>query len=164
VSDPHSPGYGEGDSMLERVRAMLQFTPQARALGIEVTRLESARAWGKAPYKPELIGDPDTGVIAGGVLTTFLDQLCGAAALAAMDSPAIIATIDLRIDYMRPAQPGRDVLAEAHCYKIGKSVAFVRASAYEDDADNPIAHVVAAFMVNSDAGRRPGANLRKRTP
>jgi uncharacterized protein (TIGR00369 family) len=150
--------------MLERVRAMLQFTPQARALGIEVTRLESARAWGKAPYKPELIGDPDTGVIAGGVLTTFLDQLCGAAALAAMDSPAIIATIDLRIDYMRPAQPGRDVLAEAHCYKIGKSVAFVRASAYEDDADNPIAHVVAAFMVNSDAGRRPGANLRKRTP
>lgn len=156
------PGYGEGDTVLERVRAMLMFTPQARALGVEVTRLERARAWGKAPYKPELVGDPDTGVIAGGVLTTFLDQLCGAAALAAMESPAIIATIDLRIDYMRPAAPGRDILAEAHCYKIGRNVAFVRASAYEDEAANPIANAVAAFMVNSDASRRPGANLRER--
>ncbi len=157
-----TPAYGEGETMLERVRAMLQFTPHARALGIEVTRLERARAWGKAPYRPELVGDPDTGVIAGGVLTTFLDQLCGAAALAALDTPAIIATIDLRIDYMRPAQPGRDILAEAHCYKAGKSVAFVRAAAYEDDPDNPIAHAVTAYMINSNAGRRPGANLRER--
>jgi len=159
MSDPVN--YGEGDTMLERVRAMLQFTPQARALGVEVTRLERARAWGKAPYKPEFVGDPDTGVLAGGVLTTFLDQLCGAAALAAMEQPAIIATIDLRIDYMRPAAPGRDVLAEAYCYKIGQNVAFVRASAYEDTAENPIAHAVSAFMINSDAGRKPGANLRQ---
>jgi uncharacterized protein (TIGR00369 family) len=164
MTDASPPGYGEGESVLERVRAMLQFTPQAQALGMEVTRLEPARAWGKAPYKPELVGDPETGVIAGGVLTTFLDQLCGAAALAALDTPAIIATIDLRIDYMRPAKPGLDILAEAHCYKIGKSVAFVRASAYEDDPANPIAHAVAAFMVNSNAGRKPGSNLRERRP
>jgi uncharacterized protein (TIGR00369 family) len=162
MSEAFPPGYGEGDSRLERVRAMVQFTPQARALGVEITRLERARAWGKVPYKPEFVGDPDTGVIAGGVLTAFLDQLSGTAVIAAMDEPVIIATIDLRIDYMRPATPGRDVLAEAHCYKIGKSVGFVRAVAYEDAPDNPIAHAVAAFMVNSDAGRKPGANLRER--
>jgi uncharacterized protein (TIGR00369 family) len=157
------PGYNEGDTVLERVRAMLHFTPQARALGVEVTRLEpGGRAWGKAPYKPEFVGDPESGVIAGGVLTTFLDQLSGASVLAAMDTPAIVATIDLRIDYMRPAQPWRDILAEAHCYKIGRNVAFVRAVAYEDSAENPIAQSVATFMVNSDAGRKPGANLRER--
>lgn len=148
--------------MLERVRALVQFTPLAAAMGIEITQIERAKAWGKAPYRPEFVGDPDTGVIAGGVLTAFLDQLCGTAVVAAMDAPSIIATVDLRIDYMRPAEPGRDVLAEAHCYKIGKSVAFVRAVAYEDDPENPIAHAVSAFMINSDGGRKPGANLRER--
>ena len=153
--------YASGQDPLERVRAMIQFTPQAKALGMEVTRIEPARVWGRVPYRDDLIGDPDTGVIAGGVITTFLDTLCGTAAVAAMETPTTVATIDLRIDYMRPAEPGRDVLAEAHCYKLGRSIAFVRAVAYEDDSDNPVANVAAAFMVNSSAGRKFGANLRK---
>lgn len=161
MSDPTSPGYGQGDTMLERVRALVHFTPLAVAMGLELTKVERDRAWGKAPYRPEFVGDPDTGVIAGGVLTAFLDQVCGTAVIAAMDEPVIIATIDLRIDYMRPATPGRDVLAEAHCYKIGKSVAFVRAVAYEDDPENPIAHAVSAYMINSSGGRKFGANLRE---
>jgi uncharacterized protein (TIGR00369 family) len=153
MSDSQS-GYGTGDSAVERVNAMIQFTPQAAALGVEVTKVSKGRAWGRVPYRTELIGDPDTGVIAGGVLTTFLDQLCGAAAILAMDEPTIVATIDLRIDYMRPAQPGRDVLAEAHCTKLGKTIAFVRATAYEDTPDNPIAHVSAAFAITSKAKKR----------
>lgn len=153
-------GHAASNEGLERVRLMTQFTPQARALGLEITHVEPAKAWGRAPYRPELAGDPDTGVIAGGVLTTFLDQLCGAAILTAMETPTAIATIDIRIDYMRPAVPGRDVLAEAHCYKLGRNVAFVRAVAYEDSADNPIAQASAAFMVNSSAGRKFGANLK----
>jgi uncharacterized protein (TIGR00369 family) len=153
-------GYGTGASAIERVNAMIQFTPQAKALGVEVTKLDKARAWGRVPYRAELVGDPDTGVIAGGVITTFLDQLCGVAAIAAMDVPAIVATIDLRIDYMRPAAPGRDVLAEAQCYKLGKNVAFVRATAYEDSPDNPIAHVASAFAVNTN--NNAGANLREK--
>ena len=149
-----SPAYGSGDSAVERVNAMVRFTPQAQALDVEVTKVSKGRAWGRVPYRAELVGDPDTGVIAGGVLTTFLDQLCGAAAILAMDDPTIVATIDLRIDYMRPAHPGRDVLAEAHCTKLGKNVAFVRATAYEDTPDNPIAHVSAAFAITGKAKKR----------
>ena len=118
-----------------------------------MTKIEKARAWGRARYRAELVGDPSTGVIAGGVITTFLDQLCGVAAIAAMDTPAIVATIDLRIDYMRPAQPNRDVLAEAQCHKLGKNVAFVRATAYEDTPDDPIAHVASAFAITPN---KPG--------
>ena len=152
--------YASSDDPLQRVRAMIQFTPQAKALGMEVTRIEPARVWGLVPYREELIGDPETGVIAGGVITTFLDTLCGTAAVAAMQHPTTVATIDLRIDYMRPATPQKSVLAEEHCYKLGKSVAFVRAVAYDETPDNPIAHVAAAFMVNSNNGRKVGANLR----
>lgn len=141
---------------------MMQWTPQGRALGIEVTRIEGGKVWGRVPYRAELVGDPETGIIAGGVLTTFLDQVCGMAAILAMTEPTTVATIDIRIDYMRPAIPGRDVLAVAHCTKLGRSVAFVRAVAFEDEESNPIAHAVATFMVNSSGGRKLGANLRKK--
>lgn len=163
-SKPPPTSYAAGDDPLERVRAMIRFTPQAEAIGLEVTRIEPARVWGRVPYRAELVGDPESGVIAGGVITTFLDTICGMAAVAAMESPTTVATIDLRIDYMRAAEPGRDVLAEAHCYKLGRSIAFVRAVAFEDSPDNPIAHVACAFMVNSSAGRKYGANLRKKKP
>ncbi|MBS0384886.1 MAG: PaaI family thioesterase [Proteobacteria bacterium] len=133
---------------------MVRFTPQAQALAMEVTKVARGRAWGRVPYRPELIGDPDSGVIAGGVLTTFLDQLCGAAAILAMDAPTVVATIDLRIDYMRPARPGRDVLADAHCTKLGRNIAFVRATAYEDAPDNPIAHASAAFAITGAAKKK----------
>jgi len=152
--------YGEGHNTVERVQAMMQWTPQARALGLEITDLAGGKVIGRARYKPELVGDPETGVIAGGVITTFLDQLCGMAAVLAMKDPSTVATIDLRIDYMRPATPQRDVMAEAHCYKIGRSVAFVRAVAYEDTPDNPIAHATSTFMVNVQ--RPMGANLREK--
>jgi uncharacterized protein (TIGR00369 family) len=158
--DPPKGDYGQGDDALERVAAMMKWTPQGRALGFEVTKLEGAKVWGRAPYKPELVGDPETGVIAGGVITTFLDQLSGMAAVLAMREPTTVATIDIRIDYMRGAEPGRDVLAEAHCYKIGKNVAFVRAVAYEESADNPIANAAAAFMLNTPS--ELGGNLREK--
>jgi uncharacterized protein (TIGR00369 family) len=146
-------GYGGGEDAVARVNAMIRFTPQAEALGVEVTKVEKGRAWGRVPYRAELVGDPDTGVIAGGVLTTFLDQLCGAAAILAMDEPAIVATIDLRIDYMRPAEPGRDVLAQAQCTKLGRTVAFVAATAYETSPDNPIARVSSAFAITGKPRR-----------
>jgi uncharacterized protein (TIGR00369 family) len=160
--EPPKGDYGLGNDALERVQAMTRWTPQGRALGIEITRLEGATVWGRVPYKPELIGDPETGVIAGGVITTFLDQLSGMAAVLAMPEPTVVATIDIRIDYMRGAEPGRDVLAEAHCYKIGKNVAFVRAVAYEESTDNPIAHAASAFMLNTQ--KKLGANLRDKKP
>jgi uncharacterized protein (TIGR00369 family) len=160
ANSPPPPAYDLGADPLERVRAMMAWTPQGQAVGIEATKIEGQKIWGRVPYKPELIGDPETGVIAGGVITTFLDQLCGMAAVLAMRDPTIVATIDIRIDYMRPAEPNRDVIAHASCYKIGKNVAFVRAVAYEDSEDNPIAHAAAAFMLNTNA--RMGANLREK--
>ena len=150
------PLYGAGDDVFERVRTMMQWTPQGRALGLELVRIDSGKVVGRIPYRAQLAGDPETGIFAGGVITTLLDQVSGMAAVVAMREPAVVATIDLRIDYMRPAA--------AHCYKIGKNVAFVRAIAFEDAPDNAIAHAASAFMVNSNAGRRIGANLGGNKP
>ena len=143
--------------------ARLAISPQSRALGLELVATEPDVVL-KVPYRPDLVGEPDTGVIAGGVVTTLLDLACGWGVALALAEPTSIATLDLRIDYMRPAEPGRDLLATAHCYKLTRSVAFVRAVAYDADPEDPVAAAQAAFMLDSNAGRGPGANLAPRGP
>ena len=154
ADSPLPPPGPASDEVLSRLSAMIHLSPQARALGLQLERVDGGKLWGRAPYAAQLVGNPDTGVIAGGVVTTFLDHLCGTAAVAAMENPTLVATIDLRIDYMRGAVPGRDVLAEAHCVKLTRHVAFVRAVAYDETPDDPIAHASATFMIDPGHARR----------
>lgn len=125
-------------------------SPHAAALGIETVSIGADGAVMKVPYKPEIVGDPETGVIAGGVITTLLDHCCGASVSTRMERPSMIATLDLRIDYMRPAEPGKAIFAKAECYKVTRNVAFVRAFAYDDTPDDPVAAAQAAFMILGD--------------
>ena len=113
----------------------------------------------RTPYAEHLVGDPDTGVIHGGVITAMLDNACGRAVHLARleaggDDLGSIATLDLRIDYMSSAEPGKDLYAEAHCYRLTRNVAFVRASAYTDSAEHPVASAVGSFMLNTPSERR----------
>ncbi len=129
------------------------FAPQAVALGLEFVSSEPSVGVMKAPWREDLVGDPETGVIAGGVVTSLLDHVCGLAVQMSGDgAPTPTATLDLRIDYMRPAHPRRDVYARAHCYKRTRSIAFLRATAYEDDPDDPVATAQAAFAITSMPG------------
>jgi uncharacterized protein (TIGR00369 family) len=150
--------------MAENAGLMVSATPQAMAIGMEMVLIEQGRAIAKVSPREDLIGDPDTGVIAGGVITTLLDNTCGVATVSALNAPQSTATLDLRIDYMRPARPGAVVYAEAIVTKVTRSVVFVRAFAYEDGPDDPIAAAQAAFMLSANAGRKAGANLDKAAP
>ena len=123
--------------------------PLAAALGFETVSVGDGVATLRAAYREEMIGDPDTGVIAGGVVTALLDHACGQSVFAALGQPTGIATLDLRIDYMRAAEPGQDIFARAHCYKLTHSIGFVRAVAYDRTPDDPVATAQAAFMLNT---------------
>jgi len=141
-------------------KTMNQGSPQAVALGMRTLEIGGGRVIMTVPYREDLVGDTATGVIAGGVVTTLLDHSCGQSVYAALPNPTTIATLDLRIDYMRRSQPGRDIFVAAHCYRLTQSIAFVRAVAYDVSADDPVATAQAAFMLNASAGRPPGANLK----
>lgn len=149
------------EMMREQAAQIMQAVPYARALGFEVLDIRRGWARARAPYSPELVGDVATGVIHGGVVTALLDNLCGVAVVAAFERYRSTATLDLRIDYMRPAEPGRDILAEAECYHVTRSVAFVRGYAFHDNRDRLIASATAAFMLTGKSWSRrekaPGA-------
>lgn len=133
--------------------------PFGQALGFEFLGSEDGRLRMRTPYADHLIGDPDTGVIHGGVITAMLDNACGRAVhmarvAAGRDDDGAIATLDLRIDYMSSAEPGKDLYAEAYCYRLTHNVAFVRASAFTDSIDEPVATAVGAFMLGTPSERR----------
>ena len=126
---------------------MADATPQARALGFRLVSAKAGEASMAVPWRADLVGNPETGVLAGGVVTTLLDHVCGLAASSAMSNPQAIATLDLRIDYMRAAASGRELIALARCYKLTRSIAFVRGAAFEDDESDPVATAQAAFAL-----------------
>jgi uncharacterized protein (TIGR00369 family) len=129
--------------------------PHARALGLEV--VDMGAGWGllKIPYRAELIGNPETGVLHGGVLTSLIDSACGLAVFCRLPRMEAIATLDLRIDYLKPATVGDDLFARAECYRLTRQIAFVRALAYQTDPNQPVATSVATFMRSSAQPARP---------
>jgi uncharacterized protein (TIGR00369 family) len=147
------------DMMRQLAPQVLMASPHAAAVGMEMVSIDPAEAVLRVRFRPDLVGDPDTGVIAGGVVTALLDHTCGQSVMAALDSYQPIATLDLRIDYMRPAGPGLDIFCHAHCYKVTRSVAFVRAQAYDVDREDPVATAQAAFMLNANSAMSPAETV-----
>ncbi len=133
----------------------VEHVPHCRELGMRCTRAGPRTATMVVPHRDALVGDPGRGVVFGGVVTTLLDQAGGAATLCSLPELVTIATIDLRIDYLRAATPGRDLHGLAECYKRTRSVAFVRGKAWDDDPEDPFAHFIATYMLGSTMGDHP---------
>ena len=128
-------------------RQFIEAIPHARALGMELTEIGDGVAGATMPYRAELVGDPRTGVIAGGAVSALMDTCGGAAVMTRPEGVAGTATLDLRIDYMRPAVPGQAIRARATCYHLTRTIAFVRAVAHDDDGERPVATAAGAFTV-----------------
>jgi uncharacterized protein (TIGR00369 family) len=118
--------------------------------GLQLDRAAPAEAWSSLPYRPVFVGDTATGVLHGGVVTAMLDESCGMAVQLALDGSRAIATLDLRIDYQKPATPGLAIRAHSICYRVTRSIAFVRATAYQESEDDPVATATACFMVGAN--------------
>lgn len=143
------------EQKIKVARQFMEAIPHSRHLGMSLDRISAGIAEISMPYDEKLIGDPETGVVHGGAVSALMDTCCGAAVISHPSVPTATATVDLRIDYMRPATPGQGLFAHAECYHVTRSVAFVRATAYDDDRDRPVATATGAFTV--ERATRTGA-------
>lgn len=132
----------------ERFFELVRKVGHGSALALEYR--QSADNWIELalPWREELVGVPEQGIIASGAIVSLLDTCGGASVWMALGHFQPIVTIDLRLDYLRPALRGETVIARCQCYKLTRQVAFIRGTAHGGDIDRPIAQAVGTFMLN----------------
>ena len=106
------------------------------------------------PWRQDLLGEDGQKVLASGPILSLMDMASGLAIWKAMDAFEPIATLDLRVDYVRPARERAAVFGRSQCYRITRSAAFVRGLAHDGNADDPVAHIQAVFMKIGSADTR----------
>lgn len=129
--------------------------PHMREIGARVTAIDRGRGSMMLPARPDWLGDPVRGLMHPGALTVLADSACGLAVGSTVEKRIPFATLDLRMDYLRPAGPDRDTHCEAECYRLSRSVAFTRARVFQDDPAEPIAVAQGTFMLSTAPGTRP---------
>lgn len=135
-------------------RDFFQLLPHGRLLGIDVVRADAGGVETRLPYCEDLVGDPETGHLHGGVITTLIDQSSGAAVLCRLGRLEAVATLDLRVDHLARAEPGVAVVARAECYRVTPNICFARCTVYpEGQLERPIATSMSSFM---RTGQVPG--------
>ena len=126
---------------------LMSAMPYCRALGIEIRAVGPGWAEATVAWRDDLVGDPATGVLHGGVVSALMDTACGSAVAGHPAAGIGTATLDLRIDYLRAATPGRRLTARADCVRVTRSIAFVRATAHDGEGETPVATASGAFTV-----------------
>lgn len=112
-------------------------------LGLKITRLQAEGVAGRIAMRPELVGHYAHNRLHGGVISAGLDAIAGLAVMAAiggrhMDEPPAarlqrfvkLGTIDLRVDYLRPAISEHFEL-RAEVLRLGSRVASTRMECYD---------------------------------
>jgi uncharacterized protein (TIGR00369 family) len=98
------------------------------------------------PYDEKLIGVAESGVIASGPIISLMDMATSLAIWLRLGRFRHQATLDLRVDYLRPATPGKTIIGRGECYRTTRSIGFVRGLAHDGDPDDPVANVAGTFM------------------
>ncbi|MES1924094.1 PaaI family thioesterase [Salinisphaera sp. T31B1] len=120
--------------------------PHIAALGLEIVDVSGPTIVVELPFREDFVGDPMAGLWHTAVGTSAADSACGLAVFLALPGLETVATLDLRMDYLRPARAGQSLVVEAECHHITRCVAFVRATLHQNTPDRPTALCHAAFM------------------
>ena len=109
------------------------------------------------PWRADLVGEEEREVLASGPIVSLMDMASGLAIWTRTGKFTPIATLDLRVDYLRAAAPRGSVFGRATCYRTTRSAAFVHGVAHEGDMDDPVARIQGVFMsIATDPRSIPG--------
>ncbi len=138
----------EGTAKFDPMAATPLFTARGHSGWLGLRYSDHGEDWVELelPWREDLLGEEGQKVLASGPILSLMDMASGLSIWKAMDEFRAIATLDLRVDYMRPARERASVFGRAQCYRLTRSAAFVRGLAHDGDADDPVAHIQGVFM------------------
>ena len=144
TAGPDGPGGFDAKKFFDLARSV----GHGRALGLDFRDCGSNWAELALPWREELVGVPETGVLASGAIVSLIDTASGTSVWVTLDRFIPIVTLDLRLDYLRPAVMGETIIARSECLKLTRRIAFVHGVAHGGDEARPIALSAATFMLH----------------
>lgn len=99
---------------------LMRSSPFHRWLGVELLRAEGGEVEVHLPYRPEFSGDDNGAPMHGGIIASLADIACIFSLMSATGQD--VPTLDMRIDYLRPALAGDDLFAVARTVKVGRTI------------------------------------------
>ncbi len=121
-------------------------------LGVTATDAAPGRCVLRLPPNPDFVGNPFVPAVHGGIVAALVDLAGGAALFVELQFPT--PTIDMRVDYLRPAIAGKALLAEARVKSLGRTVAFVDVDVTDEDGRLVATGRCAYSVKDRDAGPR----------
>jgi uncharacterized protein (TIGR00369 family) len=117
-------------------QVMEELIPFNRYIGVKLADARKGFARLEVPFRDELVGDPMRPALHGGVLSALADAAGGGAVWTGIeDDRARVSTIDLRIDYLRPARLVT-LVAEATVVRLGNRVGVADVRLFNGDAED----------------------------
>lgn len=116
------------------------------------------------PWRADLVGDISMQTMATGAITGLLDMAAGMSVWTRLGAFRPQATLDIRIDYLRPAKAKADMFGRVECYRTTRQIAFVRGIAHDGDPDDAVAHMAACFMFTGDVMAPRGSTANPLPP
>ena len=133
------------EGAFQSLEAFLKRVPYAGFLGMQV-ELAGDELTAVLPFAQHLVGNPMIPALHGGVIGAFLEMT--ALAQIALVHPArqVPKTIDVNIDYLRPAR-AQATYARAAVRKLGRRVANVQVEAWQESRAQPVAGLTGHFLL-----------------
>lgn len=136
------------------LRALVAAIPYCRFLGVDVD-LKGSEITTILKFQQKLIGNPILPALHGGAIGAFLEITAIIQTMYEADTADVPKPVDINIDYLRSGRPV-ETYARAIITKQGRRVCNVRAQAWQDAFDKPIAALHGHFLVTSrDTGIAP---------
>lgn len=114
------------ESARQVLKTMEEYSPFNRMLGIRGESAEPGRVVMVLPVREDFVGDPRRPALHGGVLSALIDTAGGGAAWSVLEKGETVSTVDLRVDYLEPADLSAPLRAEAELLRKGNRVCHVR--------------------------------------
>ena len=121
--------------------------PCATLLGLDILEADPADGRVKIAFlaKPEFCNA--AGNVQGGFLAAMLDDCMGPAILVATNAEAFPSTIDLHVQFLSPAKPGK-IIGQGRIVRLGRTIGFVEAE-LADESGNLLARASASVRITA---------------
>lgn len=130
------------DCLYERIRISFEKQSFLALLGAELERVEVGSVSITCENRADL--RQQQAFLHGGVITTLADVACGYAALACMPEDSEVLSVELKINFLRPAV-AKKVTARGQVLKAGKTLVIAEASV-ADETGNAIAKMMSTMI------------------